>query len=86
MATKGIVIEIKGVEEAISKLKNITEEKLQKAEQGVKKAGFYVQGEVQLSIAGQKAEPRRVDTGRFLNSVKTTFPAPYTASVETNVS
>jgi hypothetical protein len=86
MVSKGIVIEIKGVEETIAKLKNITEEKLQKAEQGIKKAGFHVQAEVQMSVAGQRAELMSVDTGRFLNSVKTTFPAPYTASVETNVS
>lgn len=85
MATKGIIIEVKGVAEAVGKIKDFSEEKLQKMGQGVKNAGFYVQAEVQASIAGQRAELRSVDTGRFLSSVKTTFPAPYTASVETNV-
>ena len=36
---------------------------------GLKKAGFFVQGEVKLSIAGRRAEPTSVDTGKFLNSV-----------------
>jgi len=85
MATQGIIIAVKGIDEAISKLKDIASNKLKNVEQGIKKAGFYVQAEVQASIAGQRAETRSVDTGRFLNSVKTTFPEPYTATVETNV-
>jgi len=34
------------------------------------KAGMLMQGEVKQSIAGRKAEPTSVDTGRFLNSVE----------------
>ena len=30
---------------------------------------MFIQGEVKSSIAGQRAEPTSVDTGRFLNSV-----------------
>lgn len=37
--------------------------------EGLKKAALFMQGEVKLSIAGHKAEPTSVDTGRFLNSV-----------------
>jgi len=85
MAQNGITIQIIGVEEVQQNLKDITIEKLQKADEAVKQAGFYIQGEVQASIAGQRAEPTSVDTGRFLNSVTTTFPAQYTAAVETNV-
>ena len=33
------------------------------------KAGLYVEGEVKESIAGNRTEPRRVDTGRLLGSV-----------------
>lgn len=36
---------------------------------GLTKAAFYIQNEVKLSIAGHKAEPTSVDTGRFLNSI-----------------
>lgn len=85
MATKGIIIEIKGLEEVRNKLKTFNQEKLRQAEQGIKNAGFYVQSEVQESIAGHRAELRSVDTGRFMGSVKTTFPQPFVASVETNV-
>jgi HK97 gp10 family phage protein len=80
-----IKIEIKGIEETKEKLKDIAAEKLQKTEDAIKQAGFHIQSEVQASIAGQRAEPESVDTGRFLNSVKTTFPEKYSASVETNV-
>jgi len=31
--------------------------------------GIHTQGEVKTSIAGQRAEPKSVDTGRFMNSV-----------------
>lgn len=40
---------------------------------GLKKASFFLQGEVKESIAGRKAEQTSVDTGRFLNSVDTTI-------------
>ena len=86
MATKGISIQVEGLKEAIAKMKADGSSKLAQVESGVKKAGFYVEGEVKESIAGNRAEKRSVDTGRFLNSVKTEFPAPYTANVETNVS
>ena len=36
------------------------------------KVGLFMQGEVKLSIAGRRAEPTSVDTGRFLNSVQYT--------------
>jgi hypothetical protein len=81
----GIVIEVKGLEELQKKLKTLTAEKLKQAEQGVKNAGFFIQSEVVESAAGHRAEPKSWDTGRFGNSIKTTFPAPFTATVETNV-
>ncbi len=40
---------------------------------GLKRAAIFLQGEVKQSIAGRKAEPTSVDTGRFLNSVGITF-------------
>ena len=53
---------------------------------GLTKAAAFMQGEVKQSIAGHRAEPKSVDTGRFLNSVKTTFPAKFQAKIESNVS
>lgn len=52
---------------------------------GVKEAGFYIEGQVKQSIAGKKAEPKSVDTGRFLGSVKTKTPKPLVAVVESDV-
>lgn len=78
-------IQIKGTEEVRKFLENANKETLIKANQAIIKAGFYVQAEVKSSIAGQRAEPVSVDTGRFLNSVKMVQNALLTASVETNV-
>lgn len=78
-------IKIVNLNETLSKIKGITDEKLKKADDGIKKAGFFIESEVKASIAGQRAELRSVDTGRFLNSVSTTFPQQLTASVGTNV-
>jgi len=41
------------------------------ANKAIHDAGFVVEAEVKASIAGQRAEPTSVDTGQFLNSVKT---------------
>ena len=65
----GITIKIVGIEKTTEKLKNISKEKLQKVDDTVKKSGFYVQAEVQASVAGQRAEPRSVATGAFANSI-----------------
>lgn len=40
---------------------------------GITKATLFLHGEVKESIAGRKAEPTSVDTGRFLNSVGASF-------------
>jgi phage gpG-like protein len=69
----------------MKRIKSINQEILRKIEIGIKKSGFHVQSEVQESIAGRRAEPKSVDTGRFLNSIKTTFPKKFEAQVETNV-
>lgn len=38
-------------------------------QEGLQKAGLFVQNEVKESIAGRRSEVTSVDTGRFLNSV-----------------
>jgi len=55
------------------------------ANEAIKKAGFFIEGEVKESIAGKRAEHRSVDTGRFLGSVKNVQNKPLTATIESNV-
>jgi HK97 gp10 family phage protein len=66
----GYEIEI-NVKDAIGKLDKATEEMKTKISEGTRDAGFYIEGEVKASIAGQRGEPTSVDTGNFLNSVTT---------------
>ncbi len=40
------------------------------ADEGVVKAGAYVEEELKESIAGNKSEPQSVDTGHFVGDVK----------------
>ena len=51
----------------------------------IKESGLYIEGQVVESIAGRKAEPMSVDTGRLKNSVTTKFPNKYEAQVFTDV-
>ena len=81
-----ISIKIKGLEETKQLMEKIKEEKTQKIADAIKIAGFYIQAEVQESIAGNRAEQRSVDTGRFLNSVKTEHQSLLASTVYTNVS
>ena len=46
---------------------------------------LYLEGEIKSSIAGQRVEPRSVDTGQFLNSPVGTTPDRFTAQVASNV-
>ena len=50
-------------------LKRKNKEIEQEVNKSLQKSAFLMQNEVKLSIAGEKAEPTSVDTGRFLNSV-----------------
>lgn len=64
-----IKIQILGTKDAkrfLNKKKDKTNSNIKSA---MVKAGAFMEGEVKESIAGRKAEPRSVDTGRFLNSV-----------------
>lgn len=73
------------MEEVSRKLKNASKEVYDNANKAIIKSGFYVETEVKESIAGNRAEHRSVDTGRFLNSVKNVQNVPLTATIETNV-
>jgi len=82
----GVSIKIEGISNVQAFLKKASKEKLEAAQNAVKQAGLFMEGEVVESIAGHRAEPRSVDTGRFMNSISSIFPAPLTALIKTNVS
>jgi HK97 gp10 family phage protein len=81
----GIAIQIKGIESTKQFLDKVGKETFDNANKAIVKAGFYVQAEVQESIAGKRAETKSVDTGRFLSSVKAEQQQPLTATISTNV-
>jgi|TARA_R100001530_G_scaffold62534_3_gene45033 hypothetical protein len=78
-------IKIKGGTLAAIKLKGINRALLNKASDGIHQAGLFVQGEVKLSVAGEKAEPMSVDTGRFLGSIETDNSKKLTSRVFSKV-
>jgi len=65
----GVKISVEGIPELKEYLKNKVNKIKSKEQMGLTKAALFMQGEVKSSIAGQRAEPTSVDTGRFLNSV-----------------
>ena len=66
---KAFKVDVKGIKATQTFIiaKNI--EATQRTKTGVKQAGELLKDEVQASIKGNRAEPRSVDTGEFLNSV-----------------
>lgn len=67
-----VKVEVIGVPE-VQKFLNSKNKKFHSAiAKAMMKSGFFIEGEVKQSIAGQRAEPRSVDTGRFMQSVKGT--------------
>jgi hypothetical protein len=70
---KAVKLEVSGIKETQIFL-NKKEGKVKTQEaKGIKDATLFMQGEVKASIAGRKAEPTSVDTGRFLNSINVAF-------------
>lgn len=76
---------IMGVALAQTFLKHANAASLVKANQAVHQAGLFLESEVKESIAGNKAEPVSVDTGRFLNSVNTDNSKTMQSSVFSDV-
>ena len=64
-----VSITILGAKEAIKILERIKNKSQTEIDKTLQKAAFFIHGEVKSSIAGHRAEPTSVDTGRFLNSV-----------------
>lgn len=64
-----ITIKIKGLDALKEKLKDYSEAQIKAADEAVTTAVFHIEGEVKASVAGQRDEPRSVDTGNFMSSV-----------------
>ena len=79
-----IRIEITGIKEALGKIDTENNKIRLEIAKGVEEAGLIVEAEVKLSIAGQRSEPRSVDTGRLLGSV-TSYARGLIATVETDI-
>lgn len=82
---KRLAIEIFGADELQEMLKTKSSEIKQKAEEAVIQGALFLNNEVKQSIAGKRAEPRSVDTGRFLNSVAVERKGILETSVYTDV-
>lgn len=81
----GVSIKVEGLKRVEKFLHNTSSQVFTETNKAVIKAGLFIEGEVKQSIAGHRAEPKSVDTGRFLNSVKSSQKAPLTSTTETNV-
>jgi len=64
-----VSIEIQGLKKANQFLSSQARRTNKLIQKGLNRSAIHVQGETKMSIAGQRAEHRSVDTGRFLNSV-----------------
>ena len=67
-----VKIDVMGLKEAKKFMRDISKGATKSMSKGLARSAIHVQGQVKLSIAGQKAETKSVDTGRFLNSVGVT--------------
>jgi len=77
-------IQIQGVANVQRFLSSKNSEALKLANEAIKKAGFFIEGEVVASIAGQRAENMSVDTSFFKGSILAVFPQKLTANIGCN--
>ena len=78
-------VNVIGIKQAQNFLKKEKKEKLIDANNGIHKAGLFIEKEVKESIAGRKAEPASVDTGQFLRSPVTDNSKELVSIVSTNL-
>jgi hypothetical protein len=64
-------IEILGVRKTQRFLKKLSKEKIDKVNDAVHKAGFFLESEVKSSISGQRSEKKSFDTGNMARMVQT---------------
>lgn len=67
-----VKIEVLGLKEVQDKLNKASSDIKTGISNSMNQLGLFLQGEIKESIAGRRAEPKSVDTGRFLNSVNST--------------
>ena len=82
---QGLNFEVIGMAKVQSFLKGKGKEVIKLAEKGIKEAGFFMEGEIKASIAGQRGETESVDTGAFKNSLSTDNSKKLQSKVSTNV-
>lgn len=68
--SKVIQMKVYGIREVQQALKTKNQDLLNKADKGILQALQFLNREIVLSIAGQRAEKKSVDTGRFMSSIK----------------
>lgn len=68
----GSAFTVTGVGDAITFLKHKQEKVVSGMVHGLERIGLFMEREVKASIAGRRAEPASVDTGRYMNSVTST--------------
>jgi phage gpG-like protein len=68
-----VTIEVEGTALVLKALDKVEKDILSNLPQQYNQIASFMEGEVKLSIAGQRGEHRSVDTGRFMNSVQGRF-------------
>lgn len=68
---KIIDFEIKGVSEFIRMLENVNREVVERVDRDILQLAISVEEELKLSVAGMGDEPKSVDTGHFINDIRT---------------
>ena len=67
---KSVTFEVRGVSETISRLKLKGIQISKASDIALVRAATFIEEETKDSVAGRRAEPRSVDTGKFINSIK----------------
>ena len=81
-----ITYEIRGVEAVAMALRRLNQDIKAGVDQEVFRQATFMEEEVKESIAGNRGEPKSVDTGRFINSVKVGKVSDEEYEVKTSVS
>jgi len=78
---KAFDINVKGIQQLAKTLKRKADAIDKELGKDVRRAAFFMQGEVKLSIAGRRAETRSVDSSFFLQTVTVKFKGPLIAEI-----
>lgn len=70
----------------LTELERLESKAVKNLNQGIISASLFLEGEIKFALAGQRPPlPRRVDTGRLMNSITTSNVAPMECVVWTNI-